>query len=520
MLERRSISRRQFLSLAGATGGAAILAACAPVPAAAPTPTAPAEAAPQAEAQRKEVVSWLGGYTPTEWTSRSAEHTVVVNSTRILAQRFEEANPTIKIVWNQGPGGDDLFAWMSAGAASGQAPDLTWNTHNYAVQNGWAVAIDDYLNMPNPYAPQYKAWRDIFWPEYMKSLKQPDGHEYCAPLDSIYPNIEVGLAYNKETLDKMGLKVPATWKDEMEVAKALKEAGNGLSPWPPEKDTGNCWPLALQVLPSMMQSVCPEMDLNKDKFIGIEEALPAYKAGIIGPKTPIYQRAFDEMYQLATYWIDGFATTDLDLMWREGKIGLTYAGSWDFSRIANDPNVTFERGFIPPPLPSSQDIPSTATQPGAYDPPRTTAGDGSVPGELMNAVQGAETAIIGSAVKAHNNMAETINWWQFITAPDNNAFMVNENQNRISSAKDAALGSIWKGIASSKLPLYDYSIAWWGQGFYWDNNNFNTWRKIFMAWITGQIDRETHFARQEQEWQEASARYEAVLKEQMNKKPS
>ena len=84
----------------------------------------------------------------------------------------------------------------------------------------------------------------------------------------------------------------------------------------------------------MMQPICGEMDLNGDKFVGIEEALPAFKSGLIGPKTPIYRRAWAEMYELGTYWLDGFATTDIDLLWRQGEIGLMYAGSWDFSKIA------------------------------------------------------------------------------------------------------------------------------------------------------------------------------------------
>lgn len=141
--------------------------------------------------------------------------------------------------------------------------------------------------------------------------------------------------------------------------------------------------------------------------------------------------------------------------------------------MANDPNITFERGFLPPSISNSSDIPATADWPGATDPPRTTAGDGTVPGDFINAIQRAETVIIASAVEARNNLDETINWWQFITTPENNAFMVNENQRRISSAVDAPLGSIWQEIAQFKLPLYEYAIAWWGQGWYWDNDNFN-----------------------------------------------
>ena len=295
-MQKQRLSRRGFLTLAGATGGAAVLAACAPV--AAPVDQAAAsdsgEAMPDVEPVT--VRAWMGErYTPTPWTSRSAENPIVINAPRILSERYREENPGTEIVYEEGSAGEDEFAWLTAGAAAGTAPNLVRSAHNFAVQNGWAVPMDDYLAQPNRYASDYDTWMDIFWPAFMTSLVQPDGKIYCAPIDNIWPNIQVGLAYNKELLDELGLDPPDTWTAEKEVAKALKEAGGGLAPWPREAASGNLWPLALQILPPMMQTICEEMDLNGDFFVGIEEALPAYRAGIIGPNTPIYKRAFAEM---------------------------------------------------------------------------------------------------------------------------------------------------------------------------------------------------------------------------------
>lgn len=196
------------------------------------------------DVDRVPVRVWFGGsYTPTEWTSRSAENPIVVNAPRILAERYHEENPGTEIVYEEGPGGEDYFAWLTAGATAGTAPNLVRSTHNFAVQNGWAVPIDDYLAQPNRYAPDYDKWNDIFYPTFMNSLIQPDGNIYCAPIDNIWPNIEVGLAYNKETFDSMGLEPPSTWSAQMEVSRALKEAGDGLAPWQHEQATGNLWPL-------------------------------------------------------------------------------------------------------------------------------------------------------------------------------------------------------------------------------------------------------------------------------------
>lgn len=42
----------------------------------------------------------------------------------------------------------------------------------------------------------------------------------------------------------------------------------------------------------------------------------------------------------------------------------------------------------------------------------------------------------------------------------------------------------------------------------------NKWRPIFVEWITDQIDEETFYQRQEEEFAAGAERYEAILKEQ------
>ena len=40
------------------------------------------------------------------------------------------------------------------------------------------------------------------------------------------------------------------------------------------------------------------------------------------------------------------------------------------------------------------------------------------------------------------------------------------------------------------------------------------WRPVFVEWITGRIDEETFFQRQEEEFAAGAQRYEEILKEQ------
>ncbi|NLE46431.1 MAG: extracellular solute-binding protein [Chloroflexi bacterium] len=247
-MESKRVNRRQFLCLAGALGGATVLGACAPatpdatqVPDTAPpteVPEAPTEVLPAGEPAGPEAkVLRINIYTPSEHAERSAENPTVTNAPRILAEKFKEHYPYVEIEWvrataaPEGVSGDTHYStWLTALMAGGGAPELIDPSHEIPIQNGWCLPIDEFLAMPNQFAPQYDSWYDVFYPMLMKSLVFGDGNTYCAPVAEPYPGVEVGLAYNQEWLDKIGMEPPKTWTEQKEVCRALKEAGSGLVP--------------------------------------------------------------------------------------------------------------------------------------------------------------------------------------------------------------------------------------------------------------------------------------------------
>jgi hypothetical protein len=220
--------------------------------------------------------------------------------------------------------------------------------------------------------------------------------------------------------------------------------------------------------------------------------------------TKKYKTAWLEMKKLAGYWVDGWATADLDTMWRDGMIGLRTTGGWEFSAQKNDPLIKFERGMFPMPYVTSKDVE------GATDPTEFTPGDGKVPADLVTAINGPDTAIMKISQKRGTTEA-AVSWLMWITEPKNNSFLVNENEERIPAVIDAKLGPLYTEIANFKVPKWKYQIAWWGEGLYWDNTHFNEYRKIFVAWMTGQMDDGTFFKRQEEECKAGSDRYAASI---------
>jgi len=523
-MESERLNRRQFLCLAGALGGATVLSACAP---ATPETIVVKETVVVAgeeqvrEVEVEKVVTATPGpvlttvvvnaYTPSEWSERSAEHPTVTNAPRILAEKFKEVEPDIEIQWLRytgspaGTAGDTYYAaWCQALVAAGNEPDIISPLHEIPIQMGYCLPINEYLQMPSYYAPQYPTWYDSFQKTVMDSLVFGDGNTYCAPIQQKLAGFEIGMMCNMDWFDRIGMTPPKTWSEQVAVGAALKEAGSGWVPWPPEAAEGNIWALGLQLLPSILQPECVEMDLNNDFFINNDEAVEGLAKRLIGGTTPKYQAGWEQQRLVSTHWMDGWESADLEVMWRNGQVGMRQTGGWEFVAQKSDPQMEFERVLVPPASVSAADLPD------ATDPPAWTAGDGKIPPNMLTAINGPDTAVMKVAVD-RGTVEGAIKWLMWITEPENNSFLVNENEEQLPCAKDASLGPLWTELLSSPMPRYDYQIAWWGEGLQYDNTCFNEVRKLFVAWATGQMNDSTFFQRQQEEMEAGAQRYTEAL---------
>lgn len=210
-VRRKIVSRRVFLRAAAAAGGAALLAACggaaqAPQsaePTAAPAAGGEAPAATQAPAQTSGdgpvTIEWLNRYT----TSTTQEVLPLIIS------KFEEANPDIKVSW-QNPGlGDGYVESVLSRIAGGNPPDVAtlYEPPVEFAARGSLVEIDQYMQSATTATP------DAFYPNVLKST-QWQGKTYglasSAGAGAIYMNVakfqEKGASTDRGAF-------PKTWDD-------------------------------------------------------------------------------------------------------------------------------------------------------------------------------------------------------------------------------------------------------------------------------------------------------------------
>lgn len=122
------------------------------------------------------------------------------------------------------PKGDGDKA-LNVKLASGERPDIIQFSSNDTEINL------EQAGMLEPLTPYFEQYPDLYNsrpPVQWNSIKNADGHAYVLPITS--DPWQFALVYRKDWLDKLGMKVPATLDEYMEVARAMTHKdpdGNG-----------------------------------------------------------------------------------------------------------------------------------------------------------------------------------------------------------------------------------------------------------------------------------------------------
>ena len=92
---------------------------------------------------------------------------------------------------------------------------------NRHYDKGWYADLRTWLDKPNPYVAGNRQWRDLFLAGVISTGTAPDGRIY------VLPTTLTGTAifYNKDVFQKVGVSVPETWEQFIEVQKKIKAAG-------------------------------------------------------------------------------------------------------------------------------------------------------------------------------------------------------------------------------------------------------------------------------------------------------
>lgn len=339
---------------------------------------------------------------------------------RVVADEYEALHPGVKIEFVEVPG--DTRAWTITQQLGEIAPELIWQQAEYTwedVGKEWWVNLDPYLEKPNPYVEGNKRWIDIFISaERFNARRAPNGHMYIIPLDQV----ETIIFYNKDIFEEVGVDVPKTWKEFMDIQAKLKKAGYatfGLQAY-----RALDW-VADMLLTMLYDEIKDELDLDASGYLEPKEVCRAIKQGYLAPNNPRHREVWKLLGEWRSYWQENLDISSDDLLRQfvTKKVAMVWDGSWSVRRLTLDPLLDFRWGTF-------------------YFPKLTKEDSSFAIGVNPPGVGGAtceQLAISAKTVRKKDNLEEVIDFLMFVTSPQNVGRIVNEGGMFIPNVKDVTI---------------------------------------------------------------------------------
>jgi len=330
-MRREKLTRREFLRLSAVAGTGALLAGCAQ----ATSTEEPAEVVEEegeveptpAPPEKKHLVTWNVGVGNEEFE-------------RQLLQDFNDTHTDIEIELDPALAG---LAWLTEAmqklrvALENKAgPDFIGDIDAGSALEA-IVASGEVMDLTPAFA-QY-GWDDVF-PEVFVERATIDGKIYGLPM-----TVEtVGLFYNMDMFEELGLSVPKTFDEYLDVLQEIKDAGYygyaiGLAGgWPSAfMASAFCYGSAGSEYRAVLSGDMPWTDCDRC-LDGLEAYYHIVEAGYTNPD------------------VLGIDQTQANDLFFQGQTAMTLSGPWSIQSI-RDAEPDFEVGFFyMPPLDPNTDI--------------------------------------------------------------------------------------------------------------------------------------------------------------------
>jgi ABC-type glycerol-3-phosphate transport system substrate-binding protein len=280
-----------------------------------------------------------------------------VQEARKVADAWEKLHPGCQIKYQLMINtGTTEGEWLKTQLLGKIAPEIvTMNTEVawQAIDKDWFVALDEFLDRPNPYIPGNERWLDSFSNLALTNSKRaPNGKLYCITLDTV----ETGLFYNMTLLKSLGItKKPETWTEMLDTFKVVQEAN--ITPMTAQMNIASDWGqdivfemLYHDLLPALDPVPSPE-DIKDYQayFLDPQEGGFLFTKGFFSSRDPRWREMNRLVKEWRGYWARELKFTDPLRLFLTGRLAVLWDGSWTIRRFAKDKYIDFEWdiGYIP-----------------------------------------------------------------------------------------------------------------------------------------------------------------------------
>jgi raffinose/stachyose/melibiose transport system substrate-binding protein len=438
------------------------------------------------------VTMYADVYSPTEATTVTAANPRVVTALQVLADDFaQQTGITIEFVNPAVMGADNGIdrgkweAYMQSSIAAGNAPDIVYVPQGPDQSGkGWFLALDDAFATPNEFAQDNTLWRELFYKKALDTIAGVGGKSFLIPYAANYPYIVIGTFYNKDLMEQAGIsKVPTTWEEWMTQLAQLKESGIApMAPVPGESQSGSVWPMWSTLIHPFTAHLVAEVDTDANGTVTQLELAEAVKAGTLTMEDEHFREAWQQYKRQLDYYISGWNAADIQAAWTEGKVAQKYGGFWEMYSENSNTERQFEWGFFPT-LPVTAETSELVT----WTPKLAPTGEARLEG-ISGGIH--NYAIVATSVERNNNLEAVTQWLKFITTPEANEFVVNENPDAIPGVRGASPDPLWNQLADLPVPDFGTSVY----PFAIDQEQQSNLQREVVVWALGEQTDDEFFA--------------------------
>lgn len=347
-----------------------------------------------------------GNYNSTLSMVASSANPYPYNTLEKLAKEWSDKNDKYEIVINR----NSLNGMRSAITGlldAGTAPDMLYQAGgviNDDLGKGWYVDLTPYFDTPNPYAEGNQKWGDIYNKEELDGTRASDGKIYYACLDKV----TVGLMYNTEILKAAGItEIPQTFSQFLtclEILKQAKAAGTINA----EVYLHQGFWMEIYLNTSVYASKVKEFDEDGNGMVSGYELAKAYKAGKWSYEDEEFKNYLQLCYKKASYYPSNYLAYDTAAKFSKGQLAIT-------DGLGNNMNIAYRGLKDKLKISGYPALDKAASEYGGYTCVRGSAGLSTAYWVTNSAVNKGEGAV-----------EACVDFLKFLTAPKNNARMVND----------------------------------------------------------------------------------------------
>jgi len=238
------------------------------------------------------------------------------------------------------------------------APDVIYMNGTTAEEDkdkGWFEPLNKYLFAPNPYCaagtPGSEKWIDIYGGE-TEFISQTDGERYYINME----RIPIGIFYNKNMLNSVGVYEINTLKDLIEAQRKLKEAGKGTYL------TSYRWfdiQIESNLFAYMLDETLPngqKVDQNGNKHLDRNEIIDVYDAGMWAVDGDRYKAYIDLIEKKTQYYPSDYFSREALSSFVNGQVAFIEGLGATLRQLSVNKAITFEYEMMAYPSVTKADL--------------------------------------------------------------------------------------------------------------------------------------------------------------------